>query len=243
MDSGFYAACCGLMARSQALDLAANNLSNTNTSGFKAHRLQFRGQMAAVSGVPSDWLTTRLNRFGVMGAAGVDLSGGNLERTDNETDVAIEGPAFFAVQTAAGVRYTRNGSFHLSTTGTLVTESGDQVLGSDGAISLPSGPITISGDGTISSAGAVAARLQLVEFPDGTEIACEGGGYYSADQGGAAATHSVVRQAMLESSNVSPVKAAVNLIEVERSFEMLQRTMSIFHSEFNRIATDEIARV
>jgi len=243
MDSGFYAACCGLIARSQALDLAANNLSNTNTSGFKAQRLRFRGQMAAASGAPSGWLTTKLNRFGVMGASGVDLAGGNLERTDNETDVAIEGPGFFAVQTAAGVRYTRDGSFHLSTTGTLVTEAGDQVLGSDGAIQLPSGLITISGDGTISSAGAVAARLQLVEFPDGSRISSEGGGYYSADQGGAAATHSVVRQGMLESSNVSPVKAAVTLIEVERSFEMLQRTMSIFHGEFNRIATDEIARV
>ena len=243
MDSGFYAACCGLMARSQALDLAANNLSNTNTSGFRAQRVQFRGQIAAMSGTPSGWLTAKLNRFGVMGASGVDLAGGNLERTDNETDVAIEGPAFFAVQTAAGERYTRNGGFHLSTTGALVTEAGDQVLGGEGAISLPSGPITISWDGTISSGGAVAGRLRLVEFPAETKLSSEGSGYYSADKAGVPAAHSVVRQGMLESSNVSPVKAAISLIEVERGFEMLQRTMSIFHGEFNRIATEEIARV
>ena len=168
---------------------------------------------------------------------------GNLERTGNPTDLAIEGPGFFAVQTKAGTLYTRNGNFRLSASGQLLSANGDPVLGVSGPVNVPRGTMSISGDGTISVDGAVAGKLQIAEFTPNTELTPAGNSYYSAPQGAVKpAIASSVRQGMLESSNVSPVGAMVNLISAERQAEMVERALSSFYSDFNRIAADELPR-
>ena len=95
------------------------------------------------------------------------MTAGNLEATGNPLDVGIEGGGFFAIQTARGTRYTRNGSFHVSSTGLLVTAAGDPVLGdlalrAKGVINVPPGAVSIAADGTLSVNGAVAGSIQLV---------------------------------------------------------------------------------
>jgi flagellar basal-body rod protein FlgF len=159
-------------------------------------------------------------------------------------DVGIEGTGFFAVQTAAGTRYTRNGSFQVSSSGLLVTAAGDPVLsdvrlGAKSAINLPAGAISIASDGTISVNGAVAGTIQLVDFAPGTSLNSEGGTLLSAPAGSATPVVApTVKQGSLESSNVNSVTSVVSLIVVQRQAEMLQRAMSLFDSELNRTATD-----
>ena len=87
--------------------------------------------------------------------------------------MGIEGSGFFAIQTARGTRYTRNGSFQVSSSGQLVTAAGDLVLSDPalkekGAIEVPAGAVSIASDGTLSVNGAVAGRIRLVEFASGT---------------------------------------------------------------------------
>jgi len=106
------------------------------------------------------------------------------------------------------------------------------------------GPVSISADGTISSNGAVAGKLKVVEFPAGTELTSAGSTNYSAPANTAtAATTSNVRQGMLESSNVNPIASMVELVNAQRSAEMMQRALSMFNSEIDKTATQDLPKV
>lgn len=243
MDSGYYAAAAALLARSQALDLAAHNLSNVNTAGYKAQRPVFQSLLQARGIAAQNTINAAINNYGVIGGSAIDPASGVWERTANELDLAIEGDGYFSIQTTAGIRYTRNGSLRLSSDATLVTGDGDAVLGSDGPIHLLRGTTTVSPDGTISVNGAVVSKLQIVEFAPGTTLTAEGDSRYSAPAGTARpATNSQLRQGVLEGSNVHPVAGAVDLVLLQRHAEMLQRALSIFHTEFNRTAAEELPR-
>src|SRR5579871_2589499 len=106
MDSGLYAACTGLMARTDALDTIANNLANSSTNGFRGKHTTF-GSVLAGSGQP---LATQLNyvtnSYGLLGDSHLDMQSGSLVHTGNDLDVAVDGPGFIAVQTKNGVAYT-----------------------------------------------------------------------------------------------------------------------------------------
>ena len=149
MDSGYYAACAGLRAQTQALEVVANNLANINTGGYRGQQPTFHSLLVNASGAAANPLNRAINNFNVLGGTRLDLSQGNLDRTGNSLDLAIEGSGFFAVQTPAGTLYTRKGNFQVSPNGQLTTSGGDQVLGTEGPITLPSGTITISPDGTL----------------------------------------------------------------------------------------------
>ncbi len=242
MDSGYYAACAGLAARTQALDLAANNLANTSTRGYKAQLPVFQSMLAQSPGGAA--LDEAVNNFGVLAGTRLDQAAGTLETTGNDFDMALEGNAYFAVQTTAGAMYTRNGGFQLSSAGELLSAKGDPVLGEQGPIRLPAGKVAVAADGSISVNGALAGKLRLVQFAPGTPLQSVGASYYSA--GGAkakAAEQYKVRQGALESSNVSPMTGAVELIEIQRQFQNLQRVFNTFDTELNRTAAQDLPRI
>lgn len=244
MDSGFYAACAGLRAQSQALDVAAHNLANLSTAGFRGQQTSFQSLLAVARPVVPNVLNLVVNNFGVLEGTHLDLSPGNLENTGNPLDVGIEGRGFFAVQTPQGTRYTRNGGFRVARTGELVTGAGNPVLGESGPIRIPSGQVSISPDGTISVGGAIAGKLRLVEFPPQAKLASEGDTLLRAPDGAAQpAKQTSVRQSALEASNVNAVGAVMTLIGVQRQAEMMQRALTMFQSEFNRIAANDLPRV
>jgi len=244
MDSGFYAACTALMARTQALDLVANNLANSSTPGYRGQHDIFRSLLTAASRHVPDGLNEAINSYGVLGGTRLDLSQGNLEHTGNELDFAIEGSGFFMVQSGTEKFFTRNGNFRVSPQGQLVTAEGDPVLGESGPIRIVGGPVTVSEDGTISIQGAVAGKIKVVSLTQGTQLESNGRTYYTAPENSIVAdSQSKISQGMLEASNINPVTSAVDLVSVQRYAEMMQRALSMFHSELNRIATDELPRV
>jgi flagellar basal-body rod protein FlgF/flagellar basal-body rod protein FlgG len=241
MNSGIYAASSGLLARTQELDLTANNLANANTSGFRGQHVSFKTQMMTTSANVS---TRAVNSFGVLGSPRTDFSQGSLQQTGNPLDLALEGPGFFAVQSPTGVQYTRNGNFHITSTGALVTAQGYPVLGDRGPITLPSGNVEIGPSGVISSNGDVAGEIQLTAFDSSIPLTALGDGYYSAPASAAVpADEAAVRQGALENSNISPIECAVQLIAIERNAEMMQRALNTFHNEFNKIAAEDLPRV
>ena len=258
MDSGYYAACAGLAAQTQALELVAHNLANLATTGYRGQQTTFRSLLAghasgsglagyglAGSGAASrNSLNIAVNNFGVLSGSRLDLTSGSLAPTGNPLDVAVAGSGFFAVQSAQGILYTRDGSFHLTPAGQLVTGQGNGVLGEQGAVTLPSGNIAISSDGTISVEGTVVDKLRLAEFPPGTNLTAMGKATYAAPAGSAvAAADSSVRQGMLEGSNVSATEAVVQLITVQRNTEMLARALSALDGQLNQIAVQDLPKV
>src|ERR1700685_2938919 len=180
MDSGLYAACTALVSRTQALDTIANNLANGSTGGFRSERNGVSSVLAHTGVVSSSALNQAINNYGLLSGTTLDGTQGALQKTGNDLDVGIEGPGYFVVQTANGPMYTRNGAFQVSSKGQLVTATGDAVMGDKGVISLPPGTVSVSPDGTISYNGAVAGKLKMVEFPQGTELTTQGNSYYAA---------------------------------------------------------------
>ncbi len=244
MDSGYYAACTALVARTQALDTIANNLANASTVGYRAENNLFSSVLASAGKEPTTALNKAINNYGILSGTQLDHTQGALQKTGNDLDMAIEGSGFFVVQTANGPMYTRNGAFKLSPKGQLTTSTGDAVMGDKGTISLLPGPVSISADGTISQNGAVIAKLKVVDFAPGTNLTSAGEHYYSAPATSVkAASDSSVQQGALESSNVNPITSMVELVNAQRSAEMMQRALAMFNSEIDKTATQDLPKI
>jgi flagellar basal-body rod protein FlgF len=245
MDSGFYAACTALMARSQTLDEVANNLANVSTPGYRAQHDSFRSVLATSSYLSLSGLNQAVNDYSIVGGRELDLSQGSMEKTGNDLDLGIQGKGFFAVKTAGGQVFTRDGNFHVAPNGQLVTSQGDVVLGSDdNPIPIVGAPVSVSPDGSISVNGALAGQLKIVDFPAGTRLESVGKNYYSAPEKTAVpAIEATIQQGMLEGSNVNSVASSVELITVQRYAELMQRALTMFHTEMNQVATQDLPRV
>jgi flagellar basal-body rod protein FlgF/flagellar basal-body rod protein FlgG len=244
MDSGYYAACTALVSRTQELDTIANNLANASTVGYRGEENVFSSVLANAGDRTGSALEQAMNNYGILSGTALDGSQGALQKTGNDLDMAIEGKGYFVVQTANGPAYTRNGSFQVSAKAQLVTSSGDTVMGDKGPIAMPPGQVAISADGTISSNGAVVGKIKVVGFPPNTQLTSMGASYYTAPANIAAtATDASVRQGMLESSNVNPVAGMVELVTAQRSAEMMQRALSMFNSEIDKTATQDLPKV
>jgi flagellar basal-body rod protein FlgF len=244
MNSGYYAACTGLMSRTQALETIANNLANVSTAGFRASHNIFSSLLATTGDSPLSVLNQDANDYGVLSGTRLDTSQGALVKTGNDLDLAMEGPGYFAVQTATGPVYTRGGNFRVSPQGLLITAAGDPVLGDNGPITIVGQPISISDDGTISANGAISGRLKLVEFAPAVDIQSAGGTYYTAPVGSAVpARNSQVRQGTLESSNVNPVSSVVEMITAQREVETMRRVLTMFSTELDKTAAQDLPRL
>jgi flagellar basal-body rod protein FlgF len=241
MDGISISAASGMRSRMQSLDLLANNLANVETSGYKAGREFYSVYTSAEAEAASP---NDLAALPVIQKQWTDLSPGTLQPTYNPFDLAIEGDGMFAVQTARGVRYTRNGSFRLSPAGVLTTADGNPIASVAGKpIALDRAlPFSVAPDGSVQQAGATVGQILRQSF-DATSLAREGDSYYAAAAGVAAkpATGSVV-QGKIERSNVSAAESAVRLVEITRQFEMLQKAATI-GGDLNRKAIEEVARV
>jgi flagellar basal-body rod protein FlgF/flagellar basal-body rod protein FlgG len=245
MDSGYYAAMTGLEARSQALDTAAANLANAQTPGYRAERAYFRSVLLGPDGADSQ-LGQAVNEYGLLGGDRLSQAQGALQPTGNPLDLAIEGPGYFQLQTAKGGRFTRDGSFHRSPQGLLVSAGNEPVLSSAGqSIALPPGDVSVGADGVVSVSGGAVATVGVFTFPANVQLAPEGVNRYVAPTGakpdllGGATVH----QGALEGANQDVVQGTVELIAMQRQAEMMQKALTIFHTEFNKFATEDLPKV
>jgi len=207
-------------------EVAANNLANVSTPGFKGQRV----------------FATLLVDGGPAAQVQDDLAAGGVTQTGRPLDVALETEGFLVVETPQGERYQRGGSFHLDETGAVVNEHGHPLLGTDGAIVVPPGEIVIRRDGTIEVGGERVARLR-VDSPsqaprrDGENLWLPVGPGQRLDESAVR-----VRQGHLEESNVEPVTAMVDMIGIQRAYQALQRTIQTQDGVLHTI-TSEIGRV
>ncbi len=245
MDSGYYAAMTGLLARTQALDTAAANLANAQTPGYRAEREYFRSVLLGPDALNSQ-LGKTVNNFGLLGGDQLNLGQGPLQQTGNPLDLAIEGAGFFQVQTADGLRYTRDGGFHRSQAGMLVTAKGEPVLSQSGKpIPVPPGEVSVGGDGVLSVAGGIVATIGVFTFAPSVQLTPEGANRYIAPQGAtpAPSPDAAVHQGAIESANEDVIQGTLDLIVMQRQAEMMQKALTIFHTEFNKFAAEDLPRV
>ncbi len=245
MDSGYYAAMTGLVARTQALDTAAANLANAQTPGYRAEREFFRSVLLGPDALDSQ-LGRTVNNYGLLGGDQLSMAQGAMDPTGNPLDLAIEGQGFFMVQTPNGPRYTRDGSFHRAQNGQLVTEADEPVLSAAAKpILIPPGEVSVGADGAISVAGGVVAQVGVFTFPAGTGLSAEGANRYVAPPGAVAAEakDASIHAGAIEAANQDVVQGSLNLIMMQRQAEMMQRALTVFHTEFNKFATEDLPRI
>jgi flagellar basal-body rod protein FlgF/flagellar basal-body rod protein FlgG len=240
------------MARTQALDTAANNLANAGTNGFRAEKDYFRGVMEDISranSALSSQVGNSVNGFGVLGGDELDMSQGNLVKTGNPLDVALRGDGFFAVQAQGQTLYTRDGSFSLSPQGVLQTAQGQPVLDVNGkSITVPTGNVHIAPDGSISvstdDGSAIVGQIGVFDFADSSQLQAASGGLLSARAGAQPVAGSgEMEQGAIEGSNEDSVQGTMQLVLVQRQAEMMQKALSVFNNDFDKTAAEELPRV
>jgi flagellar basal-body rod protein FlgF len=184
MNSGYYAACTGLMARTEALETIANNLANVSTVGFRASHNVFSSLLATTGDSPLSVLNQDANDYGVLSGTRLDTSQGALVRRATISTWPWKDLATSRCRPLRA-QFTRGEETSASRpVGQLITAAGDPVMGDNNRpITLIGAPVSISPDGTISTNGAISGRLKLVEFAPTVEIKSAGGTYYTAPAG------------------------------------------------------------
>jgi len=251
MDSGLYAAYTGLLSRTQALDTAANNLANAGTGGFRAEKGLFRGVLVDnLAGVDGDsQIGSSVNDFGVLGGSMLDFSQGHISETGNPLDLGLEGDGFFALETPRGVLYTRDGGFSRSSTGVLQDAEGDPVSDALGQpIVIPTGAVQVAPNGTVSvttdQGNTIVGQIGIFTFPDKKILKAEGTNRFKAPDGRVPVVGTAtIRQGAVEGSNQDAIQGTMQLVLVQRQTEMMQRALSVFYTEFDKTAAEELGKV
>jgi flagellar basal-body rod protein FlgG len=205
------------------LEMIANNIANSLTPGFKSARAVINISQSANTEGEED-------RIGLEGAmvnildTYIDLSGAPLIQTGNTFDFALEGNGFFVISTREGLKYTRNGNFHLDNNKRLVTTNGDPVMGDGGEITIPASTqdIKVEEDGTIVADGIPLNKIKVVDLQNRNRLKYAGGGLFVNEDRGNLERPSEgysIRQGFYEASNVDTMKEMVNLISAMRAYE------------------------
>jgi flagellar basal-body rod protein FlgG len=248
MFRALYTAASGMSAQQLNLDNIANNLANSSTTGFQQRQLNFTDLLYQNQIMPGTAATQQTTV-----AAGVQIglgtraaeteiiqTQGDFTTTGNPLDIAIQGAGFFQVLMPNGqTGYTRDGSFHVDSQGTLVTADGNALQPS---ITIPSDAltVTIGSDGTVSvtqpaqTAATEVGSIQTALFINPGGLNAVGNNIYLqttasgqpivGTPGGSDGLGSL-QQGMLEQSNVSVVNQFVAMILAQRSYESNSRVV------------------
>lgn len=237
MAGGHYVALSGMRTRLDELDRLASDLANVGTAGYKAERTGHRN-------VPRPAFDRALETAidASLGERRLDVRPGAIEPTGRALDVAIEGGGYLAVDTPAGPRYTRNGHLNRAADGSLVTADGAVVRGVDGPLKVGEGELRIESDGSVVSDGVAVGRLALVQFGNPGALVRESGALLKTDETPTAVTTPTVRTGSLEQSNVSVVDRVAELTAVNRSFQALQKAVSVLMNDVDGRAIDTFGR-
>ena len=230
MDNAGYTTLTRQSGLMREMHVVANNIANMATTGFRQEGLIFSEYVKRVENGPSLSMATGNVR-------NTSMRQGALTQTNGRFDLAIEGEGFFLIETPAGERLTRAGSFTPNAEGDLVTPDGFRVLDAGGApIFVPpdASDLGISADGTISSDGQPLGQIGLVRPIDGLDLTREDGVMFRTDSGIEPVENGRILQGFLEGSNVDPISQIARMIEVQRAYELGQKFLE---SEDERIRT------
>ncbi len=222
MDNSIYITLSRQMALFRDMEVTANNIANVDTPGYNAEKLMF-----------SDYLVDDANRrksaYANDPVSYRDTANGSMKQTGNPFDLAINGDAYFQVQTPLGIRFTRSGNFQVDAEGTLMTNNGYPVLGADGGqITIPQNArdVKINAMGQMTAEGEEIGQIGLMQFQNEQAMTRLGNNLYSSTETPQPTTTeravlgepvASMNQGFLESSNVTAVTEMVRVMNVSRA--------------------------
>ncbi len=225
------------------MDVAANNMANVSTAGFKAEAVLFEPVIRRPASISERPKTVEFVRDYTIAR---DFRPGALQRTDNPLDFALTGNGYFTIQTTQGNAYTRDGQFQLDAQGRLITHDARFVLDNSGqpiTLDLAQGEPLMARDGTISQNSITVAQLGLVSFQRPGAMDKIGDNLWKpTNEQGVPATDTQVIQGMTEGSNVVAVTELTRIMEISRAFESASRLQKTAEDLRGR-AIERLARV
>lgn len=247
----------GLDAQQMNLDVISHNLANVSTNGFKRQRAVFEDLLYQNMRQPGAQSTQQtLVPSGLLLGVGVRPvatehihTQGNLQRTENPLDIAINGAGFFQIQMPDGtLAYTRDGAFQRDNTGQMVTSSG-YLLSPPITIPQDAISVTISRDGIVSvtqpgtTTATQVGNIQLATFVNNGGLQSVGENLYIETASSGAPTPNepglngsgLLNQGMVETSNVNVAEELVTMIQTQRAYELNSKAVTTSDAMLGRL--------
>ncbi len=209
MDLGLQIAASGMVAEQVRQGQLSNDLANASTPGYKADETPQRSFGEVLVASSPGATKGSLDEGVALGKTYTDMTPASIQQTGEPLDFAIQGGGFFAVQTAQGMRYTRDGQFTQTAAGVLTDAGGNPVLGQGG------GQVKVAANGTVPT-----SALGVFEVPGATK---QGENLYTGTASGKPS--GTVRQGALEGSGVDASKVMIDMITSLRSFQSGQQAI------------------
>ena len=245
MIRSLYAAATGMLVQKNKMNVVVNNIANIETTGYKKDRLlssSFKDMLIARTGSPSaggSFTAVGLQNTGVhIDDVYTDYTQGDLEQTDNNTDMALQGDGYFVIMTNNGLRYTRDGSFTVNSNGYLVTSDGNYVMGTGGSIYLGTNDFKVDANGNISVDGKGMSSLRIAAFTDNSTLKKVGNNLYTATQAAITPVGTTVKQGSLESSNVDVADEMTQMMQINRAYDTNQRVIKMLDETLGKAVND-----
>jgi len=248
----------GLDAQQTQLDTISHNLANVATNGYKRSQAVFEDllyqnlRQAGGQETQQNVLPTGLQLgTGVRPVATARLfTQGNLQKTDNTFDMAVNGNGFFSIQMPDGsVAYTRDGSFRVDASGQLVTSNG---MPMSPPIVIPPNAlsVTIGADGVVSamqagqSSPVQVGQVQLATFVNPAGLDPRGQNLFTETAASGAPTvgtpgvngAGLLNQGYVETSNVNVVEELVAMIQTQRAYEINSKAIETSDQMLGRLS-------
>jgi len=238
METSLYVALAAQRTLQRQLSTVANNIANSNTTGFRAESVNFSSLV-----VKSDDASVH---FPSVGRIQPSEQEGSKTQTGNPLDIAVSGKGWLAISTPGGVAYTRDGRMNISAFGELQSLEGNPILDAGSApiqIDTSSGPIKIQQDGRIVVNNRVVGNIGVFEIEtENITGRYSNSSFFSSTAGVPIATGKAtsIQQGYLESSNVNPLKELASLISITRNFEssssLLEKADNVISKSINELS-------
>jgi len=245
MDPAYYVAAGSLKARSFEIEALSNNLANSSTVAYKTERTffsVFNKSLASDRKLP---MSKYVNDGTVLATRGIDFTQGVTRPTGRNLDLAIEGNAFFQVETPQGVRVTRDGRFQLGPGGEIQTQDGLNVMGKNGQvmrITPGAGDLSVQPDGTLQQGTNTLGQLDLKAFKDTNQLRRIGSNRFDATGVPEDTVKTTVLQGYQEQSGADVASLMVEMIKLNRLYEMSMKVASTISNDLDNATITQIAR-
>ena len=246
MFSGFYTAASGMLMNQRSLNMAANNIANVKTSGYKPKRLvktTFDQQLVR----EMNGRTEGLGQGSTISVGTREMTThgqGPIEDTGKTYDLAINGDGFFVIQGENGQYLTRNGHFTQDEDGYLVLKGVGRVMGDGGPIQVEEGGFRVGENGIIyDNEDGELEQIQIMVPDNYDNLAFYDNGTYGAENGVVLTqVYPEVYQGKLEESGVNLNSEMTRAMEVQRAFQSCSRALTIV-DQMNQKSASEIGKL
>lgn len=236
MPSGKYGALTGAISRMQMLENINRSLANTNTTGYKKGVEVFEAQLAEAK-ASRDGISTN---FALVSDEVIDFTPGQINKTGNNSHLAINGAGFFRLQQEDGdIVYSRRGSFSRNPAGELVTANGSKLLGAgDTPLNPGDQEFEVSSSGSVLVNGQPVATIPVYTFDDtsGLRRGQEGVFLAPADAEAQLSEKPEIMQGYLEASNVNVMHEMGRMVYTLRAFEASQKALMAYDEMDRKLA-------